>query len=409
MKKIKYVLLPFFSLCLFLSLCEISGFLYYNNTPAKKMFSSERNIFIQNWDEEYSCSFPETIISHPNLGYIHRQKVQRSPYCTLPVNNIGLATKRDLPVIKNKNEFRIMLLGGSVAHQLSNYETLDGKIFLEDYLNKNYKSPNGFPFVVSTGAAGAWKMPNQLIMTMTYSNRIDAIISLDGYNESYSIKIGRYLEENYGATTYIAGQSYNSSLFNYLSLLRTYRIRIKKYKLDHLYTSFILYHNLVNYLVHNYVSEDVIEEFSNKDTQLNNINYSIRKKLITDQFSNYILKLHSLSKFSNLLSAHFLQPTRYYGKKLTESEKNFQDSISSREMDEVRSIYNQLSKTLPIVDLSELYKNEEGEIFVDHIHCDQQKGKSRGYELMAKAIAENIAKMWKLKKISSHQSPEKAL
>jgi hypothetical protein len=53
----------------------------------------------------------------------------------------------------------------------------------------------------------------------------------------------------------------------------------------------------------------------------------------------------------------------------------------------------------PTVLLSDVFKNETGTIYGDHVHCKfDEFGNSRGYDIMSERIVENLARLWHLKR-----------
>ena len=79
----------------------------------------------------------------------------------------------------------MLVTGGSVASQLVQNWPAPAPRFLEEELNKRYVSPNGKPWLVLNGGDGAWKEPQQFILFSMYATSVDAVVTLDGYNEHY--------------------------------------------------------------------------------------------------------------------------------------------------------------------------------------------------------------------------------
>ena len=65
--------------------------------------------------------------------------------------------------------------------------------FLEEELNRKYTSPTGKPFLVLNGGDGAWKEPQSFILFSMFATSVDAVMTLDGYNEHYMFR--SYTEE----------------------------------------------------------------------------------------------------------------------------------------------------------------------------------------------------------------------
>ena len=136
-----------------------------------------------------SCRYVDTLYPHPYLAFVHHG----NPPCGLPnVNNIGLLNT-DFPTVKRDDRYTVLVVGGSVASQLAQNCPPPAPRFLEEELNKRYVSPNGKPFLVLNGGDGAWKEPQSFILFSMYATSVDAVITLDGYNEHYMFR--SYTEE----------------------------------------------------------------------------------------------------------------------------------------------------------------------------------------------------------------------
>ncbi|MBL7686462.1 MAG: hypothetical protein JNJ49_00400, partial [Bdellovibrionaceae bacterium] len=138
----------------------------------------------------FKCTFQEALEIHPYLGWL------TGPY--LPCgrfvrNNRGFWDRRDLPYERNPELYTVMIVGGSVASQVAHGSGDDARPFnwLEDELNSRYRSPNGRPFRVVSGAMGGWRMPTQVTAAAMFGSQVDAIISIDGYNEMTNVIIDK--------------------------------------------------------------------------------------------------------------------------------------------------------------------------------------------------------------------------
>ena len=97
------------------------------------------------------------------------------PACTGP----------DFPVIKPPDYYVVLLVGGSVASYVGGNQPPPRPRFLEEELNRKYVSPNGKPWMVLVGAAGAWKEPQSFILFSLYADSVDAMVNLSGFNEHF--------------------------------------------------------------------------------------------------------------------------------------------------------------------------------------------------------------------------------
>jgi len=124
------------------------------------------------FEEEHGCAYGDTLTPHPYLAFVQRAL----PGC-VEVINVGI-NGPDYPIENDEDTFVIMLTGGSVAAQLARMKTGS----FEQVLNTRYGT-GGMRFVVLNGALPAWKQPQQLIMLLLYGDVIDAVVTLDGFNE----------------------------------------------------------------------------------------------------------------------------------------------------------------------------------------------------------------------------------
>lgn len=409
-KKMLFTFMAFL-LCIisYLLLSESFLYFYFDRKPTTALLQEATPPFLSDWlTHESRCPFAVILITHPTLGYVQRHTKDINKYCQekdLDVNNIGLNSNEDLPVVKNKNEFRIMLLGGSVAQQLSFYVNSDlqkqpARPYIEYYLNKHYVSPTGYPFVVSAGAIGGWAFPNQIIMTLMYAERLDAIISLDGYNEANIIQSGKRFESVIGAQSLLAAYSKNSFFHTYSYLMRELYTLNSKPLFKKSYNLVVFYKLAALGLNKFYINDKVIDEFTSGATEPLNFPLPTRMDLALKQYERYMKNLHQLAESNKLHSIHFLQPSRHQGKTLTPKElaTRTQDNVTSGTMKELQTVFFRLRRQgFPVYDLTNIFEKTSFTIYRDTVHFEQVGGISPGNEIMVKAMAKQIQKQWKLK------------
>ena len=151
-------------------------------TPAAELFERTQNTYVRDATKGTACRYIDTLYPHPYVAFVHHA----NPPCGLSwVNNVGLFGP-DFPVIKPADHYVVMLTGGSVAAHLGgNEKSPPSPRYLEEELNKKYVSPNGKPWMVLTGADGAWKEPQPFILFSLYAGSVDAMVNLSGFNEHY--------------------------------------------------------------------------------------------------------------------------------------------------------------------------------------------------------------------------------
>lgn len=402
-KKTKLVFLLFITFFML----EIISYLFCNpeekKLPPSKHAYINRNIYLQDFYIKSGCTWNESIIVHPMLGYVHRQPQYMSWHCnkSTSINNIGIFTKRDLPLIKSKNEFAVIILGGSVAHQLAETTDADGSIHLETLLNKTFYSPTGKPFRVYTGAIGAWAMPNQVNMLLMYGERFDAAIAVDGYNEAFPVQGGTRLEKQWSTAIYIlSNESYTSFKHLFLRGLWNYQYVLSRTWLQHSYFFNAVYKILTGIFQKVIVSNSLLQEFSEGNNENLKLNPDEAKRWSLEHLNRYLINFHEIGKINGIRTAQFLQPTRLYGKSLTDSEKSYHEFINKEAYQSIEVLYRNLEKKkYPIKSLTGIFKNHPEEIYGDHIHFKPiQKGASLGNQILAQNIIKELGELWHLKK-----------
>ena len=96
-----------------------------------------------------------------------------------------------------------------------------------------------------------------------------------------------------------------------------------------------------------------------------------------------------------------IQPAPAYGKVLTDEEKRNAGDLDYRDLYRrvVAGMMTLRERGLPIYDLADIFANEKGTIYADHIHyLRDASGESRGNRLMAARIGELLAETWGLQK-----------
>src|SRR5262245_13056832 len=146
---------------------------------ARERFRREANRYVQDVTRGgRSCQYIDSLFPHPYLAFVHHG----NPPCGVPgINNIGLFGP-DFPSERIRDRFVVLVTGGSVAAQFGQMVP-DGPRHLEIVLNERYVSPTGKPFLVLNGGDGAWRQPQQTILFLLYGDVVDAVITLDGFNE----------------------------------------------------------------------------------------------------------------------------------------------------------------------------------------------------------------------------------
>ncbi len=338
----------------------------------------------------YKCSWPQTIKAHPQLGFIQKSKNELSEDCrsSTNVNNVGIQSDRDFPNSKKSDEYSLLVVGGSVAQQFSEYRRNGEERYFEKMLNQSLIPPKGKKFVVYTGAMGAWGQPQQGKIVELFGKKFDAVISLEGHNEAFGLQTHlpfAGIEENLKKFSLQSSQSLmNQSL--------TFIIQLQRMLSDsHLKKSYFLVTNILAFqkMYHLF--------FLTKSSPPQHSRFEISKDKKNDLL-NSIKNFHLMAQKLEIKSMTFLHPTRFMGKALTLNEKNYLDNVSAHSYLEAYRIYLQLKKEgWAIGDLTNVFQSHTEDLFGDHIHLKiDEEGHSKGNELVTEAIIKELHMAWKM-------------
>ena len=353
--------------------------------------------------DKFKCSYFETLESHPYLGWITGPF---EPCARTMRNNRGFWDRRDIPWSRDPNYFTILVTGGSVASQFSRGSPDDSKpvYWLDDELNSRFKSPNGKPFRVLSGAMGVWRMPTQIIAATLFGNSVDAIVSLDGYNEMQSVIASKPLDMPEPWTWFaVLHQNESVAIITKMKFMKAARILISTSFLRNSKSLFAIYETIMSSLTTStgsvgYQTRNLSYQFSVPETwgseQLHA--YNVRK------WQNYLQTLRGVSSGLSLKYAHFIQPIPTLGKILTTDElKHSQFVTAERYISTIVRPAEALAKNgFPIKSLTQVFENVRETIYADEIHPSYSPfDESLGYKLIARSMAQSLGEMWNLRKL----------
>jgi len=374
---------------------------------AEELFQRTQNTYVRDLTKGTTCRYVDTLYPHPYLAFVHHG----NPPCGLPnVNNIGLLNT-DFPTVKRDDVYTVLVVGGSVASQLTQNIAPPAPRFLEEELNKRYVSPNGKPFLVLNGADGAWKEPQSFILFAMYATSVDAVVALDGYNEHYMFRsyteerLERPLSNFADVNPFVADENFGDAAIGWV-MGRIAGSLAQMPILGHSHAAYMIVRGIEAVAK----GHDVFKADKNKKTTLTSI-FALPgdikgngDKVFQTQltlYQKYERAIEAVAKANNVKTAYFLQPVPSWGKTLTEEEKraaapNLADPVIYRRM--VDGMMSLRDQGLQIFDLGDLLKDVKDTVYADDIHFIRDtKGDSKGYRLMATQVVDDLAKAWNLK------------
>jgi hypothetical protein len=374
---------------------------------AKELFQRTQNTYVRDLTKGTACRYVDTLYPHPYVAFVHHG----NPPCGLPnVNNIGLLNT-DFPTLKRDDVYTVLVVGGSVSSQLVQNWPAPAPRFLEEELNRRFVSPNGKPFLVLNGGDGAWKEPQSFILFSMYANSVDAVITVDGYNEHYMFRsyteerLERPLSNFADVNPFVADENFGDAAIGWV-MGRIAGSLAAMPVLGHSHAAYMIVRGIEGAAK----GKDVFKADKNKRTTLTSIfalPVEIRgngEKVFQTQlalYQKYTRAIEAVAKDNNVRTAYFLQPVPSWGKTLTEEERrgaggNMTDPVLYRRI--VEGMLSLRERGMAVFDLGDLLKDVTETVYADDIHFIRDtNGDSKGYRLMAARVADDLAKTWDLK------------
>jgi hypothetical protein len=368
---------------------------------AATRFSRLRNTYIVDVTRAGpSCRYIDTLFPHPYLAFVHH----RNPPCGIShVNNIGLWGP-DFLSERAADAYVVLLTGGSVAAQLGQLGGPTAPRLLELALNERFASPNGKPFRVLNGGDGAWKQPQQTILFLLFVDAIDAVVTLDGFNEHPSLSGSlrfEYPATNFAVANPLASDDFGSVVLKWMTGKLVARVRASK----------IAGRSHAAYLLIEGLETRVLASAGgtgHRGTTLESIfalppqwDRPKREAWAIGQYEKYIRAMNAIARDRHVLVAHFIQPAPAIGKSLTEEEKAVVGDLGYAES------YAKMTEKLlalrrsgvKIYSLLDLFAGDRRTLYEDSIHLKREAGgDSPGYRVMAARMAELLGEAWGLEK-----------
>ena len=363
-------------------------------------FAARANTFQQDLVGNRPCDYVDTLFPHPYLTFVHHA----NPPCGLPyVNGEGLFGP-EFPPLRRSDRFVVLLTGGSVAAQFA--EPLQhAPTYLESELNAHYRSPSGKPFLVLDGGDGSWKQPQQTILLLLHAHAIDAVVTLDGWNEMGAFATGSRLEMpqgNFAAANPLVTDDFAPVAARW-AVREAYRRAAQNPIVSRSNAAYAVVAG----------AEALLNRVPSRVGARSNTLRSLfaippgwsadaRWKETVDTYRFYIRAMHAIAGEMQLLDAYFFQPMPAIDKRLTPDERRVVGDLGYKAKYEglVHDLESLEAEGLPVSGLLDVFASETGTIYSDPVHMVRQSdGSSRGNLLIAQRISAKIAKAWRLQAV----------
>ena len=375
----------------------VFGFARFGTLSTDRLYDHARNNTFIRDIEKAKNSYIDTLYPHPYLGFVHRKGYG------LDVNNVGLLG-HDYSFEKDPQKFVILVTGGSVAAQFAQMQ-ISGIRYLEDILNATYDF-GGRDVRILNGGDGAWKQPQQAILFLLYADIVDAVITIDGFNEHYMFRnTGQRLElpaSNFHHTNPLARHGFQTLAAVWMSSTVSDTFK-NHWLLGRSHLAWLLSYGvkgtlrrLTDHASTNSGGTTIESIFSLPPDweEDKSFTYNLR------QYQKYIRMMQSIADTMNVRTAFFIQPVPAIGKTLSEDEKNVVGDLSYRDtyLRMAQGLLRLRAEDIPVYDLLHIFSEHDETIYADPIHSVRQgeRNESEGYRIMAEAISEALEKEWNL-------------
>lgn len=374
--------------------------------PVEKLFERTQNAYIRDMTRGSSCRYIDSLYPHPYVAFVHHGN---EPCGRSNANNVGMLGA-DYPTMRRPDRFTILLTGGSIASQLAQIAPPPAPRFLEDELNRNYRSPNGQPFEVLNGGDGAWKQPQPFILFALHAQAFDAVVALGGTNEFYLFRDfvterlewpeGNFLQVN----PLVADENFGDAAIGWV-MGRVAGTLSQSPMLGRSHAVYMIVRGVES------LAKGRGGLRSSKRTTIDSLFalpadtrgrgeaiWAIQLEL----FQKYVRGMRAIADDNGAKSAFFFHAVPAHGKTLTPEERAAAGDLSyakqfRRMVDDMMQLR---SRGLQMFDLGDLLVNVKETIYADDSHfiVDPRSGESPGYRLMATRVAADLAQAWSLER-----------
>lgn len=345
--------------------------------------------------------FATALTPHPYLAYVNRPPAD--PEHPFRSNNYGFFN-RPFPYQRDPACFNLLVTGGSVATQFAQMR-MNGPRYLEDALNRRYRPPKGDRFVVLNGALGGWRYPQQVGIAAMTASAVDAVVTLDGFNEAAMMLRDGVLIETPGRKFLMSNpvleHGYERMVGDWLAgwiyalTLRYWWARNSSY--------LCLVSQRLRQAVQDSFDPGNDRSYLMRIFEMPKLGRAKRWEYAVRRYCDYQRFLHGACRQVGIRSAHFLQPIPGIGKPLSDAERGYGIPLG----DGVVGLYRMMEQAIvamardegmPSASLAAVFEGRSDTIYADWPHCivDRATGASEGYRVMAEAMAGDLGRLWSL-------------
>lgn len=344
------------------------------------------------------CEVSVSETSHPYLAFSRLAQ----PGCPHYDRDSG-HTGQVFPRKRNPEKFVVLFTGASVPAQL----LADAKPTFGQMLSQQYQY-QGREIEVLHGAVVRWKQPQQFILLMLNAHLIDAVVSMEGFNELVS-GFGNEYRYDFSTPVTTGLRRSNVNFFSNELLLMSWAYENAFYFvqsghiLKHLKTTVFAF-RLYRHWLHSYSDADqervrAYRQQINPFTLPKSWSYEEKQQHYLNSYIRYIGNMSALAQANDIKFSLFIQPVPLVGKTLTTGEmealKKYRDYGDNYTVMQ-RSLMRLTEEGINIHSLADVFVDYPETVYKDGIHLNLD---NRGPEILSQAIIDVLAIQWGLEKI----------
>lgn len=338
------------------------------------------------------CRWSEMFRPHPTYLYV---KKNRPPCADQGINADGFRGPL-APLTKDPKVFTILFGGGSVAEDLVGTAEVTA---LETELNSKFRVPGFDRIQVITSAVAGWRQPQTFIAFAMNSHRIDAFVTLDGYNEHYLMiespngRLFGTLVNPFSMRGVDSITDTKGAVSGVLEGLLFSWLREDGW-LQKSHTIYFFTDRLRNKLrdIHQHSRRDEtgLHSLASSSDELSRAE-TFRYNL--ERYKHTLRQTNAIARRFRIRTLHFLQPVPAEKRNLTDREVGLVGDLSYRKDYQVQTdeLMELAKEEINVVSLHDLFKDTSEDIFNDRIHLNPT-----GREAVTQKIVNDIGRRWKL-------------
>lgn len=369
-------------------------------------------------DRAAACTKLDQLFPHPYLEYVYHNN---APCDHAAVAPSGLPSP-EIPAERDEEYYSVMLTGGSLAALLGGLRIANSgewlppsesrPRFLEEELARCYEAPQGRAFRVFNVAVGGWKQPQQAIALLLFGDAVDAVVSLEGFNEVHAYGFQRLetphlsfqvLNPLATGTARFAGQGW------LLALVQSTAER-----------TWLRHSALVDVVLETWRTR-LAEEAKRHGENLKTTSASLfrlpsdwpadrRRAFNIAAHMKYLRVMDSIADALGIPAMFFLQPVPAVGKQLTPQELEVVGDLSYRDtyLETEAALDDLRQDGVAAESLTQIFSRVDETVYADpaHLALAPDGLDSPGYRLLAAAIADRLAAKLGWTKICEREGPE---